>query len=91
MGLHQDCEYDCGATDCDAPEAPPRQRVASNDGLACGIPAPVFAAVETLKAKWWEIWLARIFGRKSVATDSGFTVTMHKWRGKIYLTSSVRN
>lgn len=24
---------------------------------------PVFAAVETMKAKWWELWLARIFGK----------------------------
>ena len=50
---------------------------------------PVFAAVETLKAKWCEIWLARIFGKKTVATDSGCTVTMYHWRGKSYLTNCV--
>jgi hypothetical protein len=50
---------------------------------------PVFAAVETLKAKWWEIRLARIFGKKTIAADSGCIVTMHHWRGKSYLTNCV--
>ena len=48
---------------------------------------PIFAAVETLTAKRWEIWLARVFGVKCVAIDSGCTVTVHKWRGKSYLTN----
>ncbi len=48
------------------------------------------AATETIKAKWWELWLAQIFGKKSTATESGCTVTMHKWRGRYYLTHCVR-
>jgi len=52
---------------------------------------PIFSAVETLRAKWWEIWLARIFGKKHVATDSDCTVTMYEWRGKRYLTNCTYN
>lgn len=44
------------------------------------------AAVNTLSAKWWEIWLARLFGKKSTGVDSGCKVTVHKWRNKYYLT-----
>lgn len=47
---------------------------------------PVFTALNTLRASRLTVMLAKIFGKKSVAHDSGCTVTMHKWRGKWYLT-----
>jgi hypothetical protein len=47
---------------------------------------PVFAAIATLRATRLQLWMARLFGKKFVATDSGCVVTMHKWRGKFYLT-----
>jgi len=51
---------------------------------------PIFASLNTLQAKWWEIWMARIFGKKLVATDSGCTVTIYHWRGKSYMTDCLR-
>ena len=47
---------------------------------------PVFTALNTLRAGRFTVMLAKMFGQKSVAHDSGCTVTMHKWRGKWYLT-----
>ena len=43
-------------------------------------------AFSTLKAPTWKIWLARIFGRKAVACDSGMRVTTYRWRGTTYIT-----
>lgn len=48
--------------------------------------APVFTALNTLRASRFTVMLAKMFGQKIVASDSGCTVTMHKWRGKWYLT-----
>jgi hypothetical protein len=50
---------------------------------------PIIAALHTLKASWYELLLARMFGVKRVAQDSGGTVTMYYWRGKYYLTNWV--
>lgn len=47
---------------------------------------PVFAALNTLRASRLTVLLARMFGRKSTVTDSGCTVTIYEWRGKMYLT-----
>ncbi len=47
---------------------------------------PVFTALNTLRASRFTVMLAKMFGQKRVAHDSGCTVTMHKWRGKWYLT-----
>ena len=48
--------------------------------------SPVITALNTLRASRFTVMLAKMFGQKSVAHDSGCTVTMHKWRGKWYLT-----
>ena len=48
--------------------------------------SPVFSALNTLRASRLEIFLAKLFGVKRVAQDSGCAVTMHYWRGKYYLT-----
>lgn len=53
--------------------------------------APVFAALETLVAKRWDIWRAKIFGKKIVVTDGCCVVTMYRWRGKTYLTKCTEN
>jgi len=50
-------------------------------------PVPVFAALATLRASRLQVWMARLFGKKVTAEDSGCIVTMHKWRGKFYLTN----
>jgi hypothetical protein len=74
MSYH-DCKYNCGATNCPAPVRP------------CDYDKEVFSSsIQSMRAKWWEIWLAIIFGKRCVETDSGMTVTMHYWRGKYYLT-----
>lgn len=46
----------------------------------------VFTALNTLRASRFTVILAKMFGQKIIASDSGCTVTMHKWRGKWYLT-----
>jgi hypothetical protein len=48
--------------------------------------APVFTALNTLRASRFTVMLAKMFGQKRVAHDSGCTVTMYRWRGKWYLT-----
>ena len=52
---------------------------------------PVFAAINTIKAKPFEILCARLFGKKIVSTDDSLhdnkcTITIYCWRGKSYLT-----
>ena len=32
-----------------------------------------------------ETWCARLFGRRVVTRDSGVTVTLCHWRGRVYL------
>jgi hypothetical protein len=51
------------------------------------------AAVNTLKASWWELTCARLFGTKFVGLDRQYpgeqvTVTGYSWRGKWYMTDS---
>jgi hypothetical protein len=53
--------------------------------------APFKAAVNTLKASRFKVWLAIVFGKKVIvvdegANDYGCEVTMHKFRGTYYLT-----
>ncbi len=48
------------------------------------------AAVNSLKATGWEIFLARLFGKKTVVTEIGMRVTTHWYRGKHYLTGCKR-
>lgn len=51
---------------------------------------PVFAAIATMQASKVDLFIARIFGKKVVTTDSGCTVTMRIWRGKAYLAKCAR-
>ena len=55
-------------------------------GTEVEMETPVFTALNTLKASRMTVMLAKWFGKKRVAHDSGCTVTMHRWRGKWYLT-----
>lgn len=34
MGAHRYCEYNCGGTDCDASERPPRQAIVKLDEIS---------------------------------------------------------
>lgn len=43
-------------------------------------------AMNTMIAPWWKLLLARIFGECRVGYDSGWKVTCHEWRGKMYVT-----
>lgn len=53
------------------------------------------AACNTMVASRWQIWLARILGRKVVGVDiwagERSEVTMYEWRGKFYLTNVKRS
>lgn len=40
--------------------------------------------INTLRAGWWEIRLARLLGRRVVGHDGRFRVVMYRWRGKLY-------
>lgn len=46
------------------------------------------AALETMNAKWWQIRLAKLLGRKHVARceTTGYEVTTYQWRGRTYFT-----
>ena len=43
-------------------------------------------SINTLTAPTWKIWLAKVFGKKSVGVDSGCKVTCYKLNGIIYVT-----
>lgn len=45
------------------------------------------AACNTLIAPTWKVYLAHLFGEKRQFEDAGITVTLHKWRGVVYLTA----
>jgi len=49
-------------------------------------PIHIIFALNTLRASKLTIFLAKLFGVKTVGYDSGCTITMHYWRGKYYLT-----
>lgn len=38
----------------------------------------------TLKAGWFELLCANLFGKKYSIKDEGYTVRFAKWRGKVY-------
>lgn len=40
-----------------------------------------------LLAPWYIVLMARLFGEKRQAEDSGYKLTMYVWRGKFYVTS----
>ena len=45
------------------------------------------AAMNTARAGWLEITLAKIFGKRRAGVDKcGIRIVVHMWRGKIYLT-----
>lgn len=48
---------------------------------------PVFAAaaLTTIRASRWRIWLARLLGEKVVVADDGHWVLAYRWLGKLYL------
>ena len=59
---HHDCENNCGATDCPAPAKVTQTTEYDSE---------VFnSSIQTLKAKWWELWLAIILGKRCIGTDS---------------------
>lgn len=43
-------------------------------------------ACNTLLAPTWKIWLAVLFGKKSVGSDSGCTITCYRYKGITYVT-----
>ncbi len=49
---------------------------------------PIFplAAVQTLKASRWTVWMARLFGEKIIGGDGTYRVVGYHWRGKMYVT-----
>ena len=48
---------------------------------------PYFKEMEnTIVAGYWELRFAKWFGKKHTGHDGYFSVTMYKWRGKLYLT-----
>ena len=44
-------------------------------------------AVQTLTASRWTLLKAKLFGRKEQHTDTGVTVTLYRYKGKMYLTN----
>jgi hypothetical protein len=48
------------------------------------------AAANTIDASALTLWLAAVFGRKTVEFDGYYRVTFHHWRGKAYLTKFSR-
>ena len=52
-------------------------------------PVLFFVEIATIRASKYDLLLARLFGKKVVVTDSGCTVTMRVFRGKVYLTKCV--
>lgn len=49
------------------------------------------AALNTLTAPWWKLWLARHFGDPFIGFDSGCRVLGYYWRGKYYVTDCQRD
>lgn len=49
------------------------------------------AAIQTLKANWIILILARIFGKREVVTHSGYTATIYVWFGNSYLMNCVKH
>jgi hypothetical protein len=47
------------------------------------------AAINTIRAPWWKVRLAQVFGTRIEAEDSGHKVVMHRWRGVVYLTDFI--
>jgi hypothetical protein len=44
------------------------------------------AAIRTLHASRWEVFKARLFGRRFTGEDNGHTIVGHEYGGKFYLT-----
>jgi len=42
------------------------------------------AAIHTIDAKPWTLWMARLFGRRFTGHDGEFEVIGYQWRGKLY-------
>lgn len=47
------------------------------------------AAIHTLDAPRWRIWMARLFGRRFTGEDMGHTLVGYEWRGKLYFTDYI--
>lgn len=47
--------------------------------------------LNTMKAGRLTIFFAKTFGRKTVARDMNFTVTIHRFMGKSYITNAVKD
>jgi hypothetical protein len=41
-----------------------------------------------LFAPWWELWLARLLGKRHDAHDDIGHMVWYRWRGRLYLTYS---
>ncbi len=41
----------------------------------------------TLKAGWFELTMADLFGKKIIENDGEYATTLHRWRGKTYFTT----
>jgi hypothetical protein len=39
-----------------------------------------------LVAPWWEMWGARMFGKRHESRDGNARIVYFAWRGKIYVT-----
>lgn len=42
-------------------------------------------SINTMKAGWFELICANLFGKKTIGRDGCFTVTLSRWRGRSYL------
>lgn len=45
------------------------------------------AAIRTMDAKPWTLWMARLFGRRFTGEDGDNVVIGYEWRGKLYFHS----
>ncbi len=98
MSAHEYCEYNCGGTDCDAPEAPLKQHVYSN--------AVLYATQEDLRttilnyevsSSWWAGWIGGDYAQEVTAKYFAWKVNRKfnaylksmRYREKHELTGSV--
>ena len=47
------------------------------------------AAIRTLDAPRWRVWLAKRLGRRFTGEDMGHTLVGYEWRGKFYFTDYI--
>lgn len=51
-------------------------------------PIPPKEPTPSLTASRWAVFIARLFGKKSVHIDSGYRIVIHHYKGVSYVTSA---